>query len=172
MEEAKSRYMMVGVFTIPVARKSRELVPLVPGLGEILAKEKVAVEEGDLEGPLLPEVEEGGDDIPGHVDGDPGDMEKWEEMVEPEEVEVRNYTLVEVLLSRNGEAITLAMARMVARLNYLNLEVRRIHSDRAGELASKATSDGAPTEAFSAPIHRAGVRKVKWEWFAGVSRSC
>ena len=92
MEEAKSRYMMVGVFTIPVARKSRELVPLVPGLGEILAKEKVAVEEGDLEGPLLPEVEEGGDDIPGHVDGDPGDMEKWEEMVEPEEVEVRNYT--------------------------------------------------------------------------------
>ena len=116
MEEAKSRYMMVGVFTIPVARKSRELVPLVPGLGEILAKEKVAVEEGDLEGPLLPEVEEGGDDIPGHVNGDPGDMEKWEEMVEPEEVEVRNYTLVEVLSSRNGEAITLAMARMVARL--------------------------------------------------------
>ena len=34
-------------------------------------------------------MEEGGDDIPGHVDGDPGNMEKWEEMVEPEEVEVR-----------------------------------------------------------------------------------
>ena len=59
MEEAKSRYMMVGVFTIPVARKSKELVPLLPGLGEILVKEKVAVEEGDLEGPLLPEWRRG-----------------------------------------------------------------------------------------------------------------
>ena len=102
------------------------------------------MEEGDLEGPLLPEVEEGGDDLPGHVEGDPGDMEKWEEMVEPEEVEVRNYTLVEVLSSRNGEA----------------------------NWPARPTSDGAPTEAFSAPIHRAGTGSPMGVRKVGVSRSC
>ena len=79
-----------------------------------------------------------GEDLPKHEEGDPGDMEKWEELVEPEEVEVRNYTMVEPLASRQGHQLLGALARMVARLNYLNLPVRRVHSDRAGELASKA----------------------------------
>ena len=51
-------------------------------------------------------------------------MEKWEELVEPEEVEVRNYTMVEPLASRQGHQLLGALARMVARLNYLNLPVR------------------------------------------------
>ena len=136
LDEPKSRYFMVGVFTVPVYRKGKEVVGLAPGMDKVLSKEPGALELEVGEGELLPEVD--GEDLPKHEEGDPGDMEKWEELVEPEEVEVRNYTMVEPLASRQGHQLLGAVARMVARLNYLNLPVRRVHSDRAGELASKA----------------------------------
>ena len=53
-----------------------------------------------------------------------------------EGVEVRNFTLLEVLPNRHGPALIEALSRMIAKLKYLGLEVRRVHSDAAGELRS------------------------------------
>ena len=65
------------------------------------------------------------------------DLEKWMALVESDkEVKVRNYTLVEIVESRKGPVVMAAIARMVARLRYLGFPMRRIHSDRAGELRS------------------------------------
>ena len=78
-------------------------------------------------------------------------MEKWEELVELEEVEVRNYTMVEPLASRQGHQLLGALARMVARLNYLNLPVRRVHSGgRAGQEgdAQMVLAPGNPADLY------------------------
>ena len=129
---------MVGVFTIPVSKKRKELIPLAPGMDEVLKKElKPLVEVADGE-ELLPVVDPDVEGLPKHKEGEPGDVKEWEELIQPEEVEVQNCTMVDVLPDCKGQNLLAAAARMVARLNYLGLEVRRIHSDRAGELASKA----------------------------------
>ena len=70
----------------------------------------------DVEGPLLPELE--GEELE----------------VESQDVLIKNYTLVETLTSRHASELKSGIARMVARLKYLGMEVRRIHSDAAGEM--------------------------------------
>ena len=49
-------------------------------------------------------------------------------------MEIQNYTMVETLSSRQGLEVRSALARMVARLKYLGLDVRRVHSDGAAEM--------------------------------------
>ena len=60
-------------------RKGKEVVGLAPGMDKVLSKEPGALELEVGEGELLPEVD--GEDLPKHEEGDPGDMEKWEELV-------------------------------------------------------------------------------------------
>ena len=62
-------------------------------------------------------------------------LEEWERLeVEAEDVAVMNYTLVETLTSRQGSELKAGLARMLARLKYLGMEVRRVHSDGAAEM--------------------------------------
>ena len=66
-------------------------------------------------------------------------MKEWESLVEAEQgVEVRNFTLLEILPDRRAASTINAVARMVAKLTYLGLPVRRLRSDRAAELTSAA----------------------------------
>ena len=60
--------------------------------------------------------------------------------VEAEDVAVMNYTLVETLTSRQGAELKAALARTLARLKYLGMEVRRVHSDGVAEMLG--SSDG------------------------------
>lgn len=64
---------------------------------------------------------------------------KWEgdHVEENKEAVIRQCTMVQVLPNRTGTVMVTALARMTARLAYLGFPVRRIHSDRAGELGSK-----------------------------------
>eukprot|EP00913_Durusdinium_trenchii_P016583 g15588.t1 len=127
----KSKYFLVGVYAIPVKKNADGMVPLPQ---EILDALKVMEEP--------PEEEEGGDLLPRaepedvqQSDGDPKVLEEWERLeVEAEEVSVMNYTLVETLTSRQGPEMKAALARMLARLKYLGMEVRRVHSDGAAEM--------------------------------------
>lgn len=68
-------------------------------------------------------------------EGDPRLLDEWERLeVEAEEVEIQNYTMVETLTTRHVSEVKSCLARMVARLKYLGLDVRRVHSDAAGEM--------------------------------------
>lgn len=68
-------------------------------------------------------------------EGDPRLLDEWERLeVEAEEVEIQNYTMVETLTARHVSEVKSCLARMVARLKYLGLDVRRVHSDAAGEM--------------------------------------
>ena len=84
------------------------------------------------EEPLVPEVQ---GEVEEAKEGDPKRLEEWERLeVEAEDVIIRNYTMVETLTSRQGADLKAALARMVARLKYLGMEVRRVHSDAAAEM--------------------------------------
>ena len=72
-------------------RKGKEVVGLVPGMDKVLSKEPGALELEVGEGELLPEV--GGEDLPKML------KVTRQGLVEPEEVEVRNYAMV---TSRHG----------------------------------------------------------------------
>lgn len=82
---------------------------------------------------LLPEAEP--EEIPGD-EGDPKVLEEWERLeVESEDVAVMiSYTMVDTLTSRHATELRAGLARMLARLKYLGMEVRRVHSDGAGEM--------------------------------------
>ena len=68
-------------------------------------------------------------------EGDEKAFEEWLRLeVEVEEVEIQNYTMVETLTSRQGGEVKACLPRMIARLKYLGLDVRRVHSDGAGEM--------------------------------------
>ena len=132
------RYFMVGVFTLPVTVEAKKVISLAPGLKETLGGGHVLEEEpaGGME-TLSPEMEPEERDIQRRGDDLQG-LEEWyrEEVAEEEGVEVRNFTLLEVLPNRHAPALVEALSRMIAKLKYLGLEVRRVHSDAAGELRS------------------------------------
>ena len=84
------------------------------------------------EDPLLPEAQPEEVEV---KEGDPKRMEEWERLeVESEAVVIKNYTMVETLTSRQGAELKGGLARMVACLKYLGMEVRRVHSDGAAEM--------------------------------------
>ena len=121
----KARYFLVGVYAIPVTRTASGDDPLPQSMVEALASEPP-------DDPLLPEVQAGDSEI---KEVDPKRLEEWERLeVESEDVIIKTYTMVETLTSRQGAELKAALARMVARLKYLGVEVRRIHSDGAAEM--------------------------------------
>ena len=129
----KSRYFLVGVYAIPVKKNAEGAIPLPQSIVQALDSLEEPTEEAPEE-PLLPEVE--AEDVEMKV-GDGRDLEEWERLeVESEEVAIRNYTMVETLTSRHGPEIKAGLARMIARLKYLGMEVRRVHSDSAREMWS------------------------------------
>ena len=141
-QRIKAKYFMVGVYTIPVRKEGGKVNALAPSLKDVLAGEHLVDADPDALPddwqPLEGDAYAGGDD-PGAMRPEKASalLEEWERLeVEAEDVEVRNYTLVECLKSRHHTEVVSAMARMVARLKYLGLEVRRIHSDAAQEMLS------------------------------------
>ena len=130
-----SKYFMVGVFSIPVQAGGGNVKPLVEGPKEGVGDADGSDAGGD--GELLPAVldrPEEGDRASGE---DPGQVDEWRRLMEVSDtVEVRNYTLVETLPSRQSTELLGALARMVARLRYLGMDVRRVHSDGAAEMRS------------------------------------
>ena len=52
--------------------------------------------------------------------------------------ETSKYLVVEVLENRGGPAVVEAIGRIAAKLDFLGLPVKRLHSDRAGEYQSRA----------------------------------
>ena len=127
----KSRYFLVGVYAIPVRKTADGEDPLLQSMVDALAPQEE--DQGDHEGDqLLPEALE--EEVE-YREGDAKRLEEWERLeVEAEEVIIRNYTLVETLSSRQGSELKAGMARMIARLKYLGMEVRRVHSDGAAEM--------------------------------------
>lgn len=132
--------MLVGVFTLPVSKKSGEYNLESPEACKVLRDEGIGVSDGDVD-ELLPRedgegiAEEGAQPIRPE-DQDALDSWESENVEENTEVEIRN-SILEILPNRGGGHMIAALAKMVARLTYLGLPVRRIHSDRAGELGSK-----------------------------------
>ena len=137
-ECTKAKYFLTGVFTIPIVKKGKEVNCLAPGIEDVLVKEKKPDAEIPDDEPLAPEVL--AEDAPREEGEDLSQDREWEELVEvreDEEIEVRNYTMVEVLPNKKTDEVTAAIARMVARLKYLGLEPRRVHSDRAREMSNR-----------------------------------
>lgn len=129
----KSRYFMVGVFAIPVKKKNGEVAPLPLRMEEMLGEKSLDEEDPPQEEmqPILVEEEVE------KKEGDEKAFEEWLRLeVEAEDVEIQNYTMVETLSSRQGAEVKACLARMIARLKYLGLDVRRVHSDGAAEMQS------------------------------------
>ena len=127
----KSRYFLVGVYAIPVRRSAEGEHPLPESMVEALSP-KEDVKEVSPEEELLPERQE--EEVEDR-EGDPTGVEEWKRLeVEAEDVIIRNYTMVETLTSRYAPELKAGLARMIARLKYLGMEVRRVHSDAAGEM--------------------------------------
>ena len=86
----------------------------------------------------LPEEEEGDGLDPGDGVEVADDGEEWLKKVEAEEdFEVRQLTLVEIVKSWASANLMEAVARMVTKLRYYGLPVKRLHSDRAREFTAK-----------------------------------
>eukprot|EP00913_Durusdinium_trenchii_P001700 g1572.t1 len=129
----KSRYFMVGVFSIPVRKVEGRVAPLPLSLEETKGApangEELALEE------LVPALEEVEPEDPDIKAEDIKEMDEWEKLeVDAEDIEIQNYTMVETLESRQAAEVKMCLARMIARLKYLGLDVRRVHSDAAGEM--------------------------------------
>ena len=120
----KARYFLVGVYAIPVRRTALGDEPLPQSMVEALAGADTSPPEPP-DDPLLPEVQAEDNEI---KEVDP------KRLVESEDMIIKDYTMVEILTSRQGAELKTALARMVARLKYLGMEVRRIHSDGAAEM--------------------------------------
>eukprot|EP00913_Durusdinium_trenchii_P004009 g3713.t1 len=126
----KGRYLLVGVYLAPVTKDGQSLIP-------INEEDELPGALGD--GPELTVVEteeEGGlrEEWPG-LD----DEKAWMEKVEAErDFQVKQILVVEVLENRGGPAVVEAVGRMAAKLDFLGLPVKRLHSDRAGEYQSRA----------------------------------
>ena len=125
----KGRYLLVGVYLAPVTKEGQSLIPIneeeeLPGAGEN-SPELQVVEDEENEG-----VRE---EWPG-LD----DEEAWLEKVEAEsDFQVKQILVVEILENRGGPAVVEAVGRMAAKLDFLGLPVKRLHSDRAGEYQSR-----------------------------------
>ena len=141
-----ARYFVTAVFTVPVKKDGATVSVLAPGLAEMLKEEGVdpedpegggaaAVADGEVEDRLPWDEEEGAEEGEREPQEDPERaLMEWERLeVESREVEVRNLTLVECAASKKGPEVTAVLARLVAKLQYLGLPVRRVHSDAARE---------------------------------------
>ena len=127
----KSKYFLVGVYAIPVRKNADGTIPLPQSMLDALKVMETPEEEAKDE-VLLPEEE--AEEVPVQ-EGDQKALEEWERLeVEAEDVAVMNYIVVETLTSRQGPELKAGLARMLARLKYLGMEVRRVHSDGAGEM--------------------------------------
>ena len=129
----KAKYFMAGVFSIPVRKVEGKITALPLSLEETLgAHDEGGEPEGEellpaWEGETLEEAETKEEDAKG--------LEEWKRLeVEAEEIAIQNYTMVETLASRNVAEVKTCLARVIARLKYLGLDVRRVHSDAAGEM--------------------------------------
>ena len=93
-------------------------------------------EEGGSEDPLELQVDDSAESPKDETeDGD----EKWKALIEREEnFVIKQLTFMEILPGRRGASILEGASRIYNRLRYLNLPLRRLHSDRAGELRSKS----------------------------------
>ena len=121
-----AKYFLVGTFTVPVTKDGKSLMKDEPPVEE----------EEDPEGEEL-EVEEAEEEEENQEAED--QAEEWLKKVEEEEdFEVRHLTLAEPIGDRHSSHLVRAVARMVTKLRYLGLPVRRLHSDRAGEMTSIA----------------------------------
>ena len=113
----------------------------------------------DLEGGIFndpPEEDPIGDDHQGDQEVDPleveddpqeespkdekdDDSQKWKDLIQEEQnFKVSQLTFMEILPDRRAASILEGVSRIYTRLRYLNLPLRRLHSDRAGELRSKS----------------------------------
>ena len=129
----KAKYFMVGVFSIPVKKVDGKVTPLPLGLEE--AKGVPVEDEEPKPEELVPVLEEVEPEVHEERAEDVKAMEEWEKLeVEAEDIEIQNYTMVETLESRQVAEVKMCLARMIARLKYLGLDVRRVHSDAAGEM--------------------------------------
>ena len=132
-KKGKAKYFMVGVFSIPVRKVEGKITSLPLSLEEKLGVRDDVKEPDEEE--LLPAVQEEEPEEAESREADVRDMEEWVRLeVEAEDIEVQNYTMVETLESRKVAEVKGCLARMIARLKYLGLEVRRVHSDAAGEM--------------------------------------
>lgn len=122
--------MLAGVFTVPVKSDGGLLCPIPPDLAPVIKRE---LRCGDMEEEELLQVVEEDPSEEVVVEAPKDDMDKWEDELplrqDGEKVEVRNYTMVEILDSRKGSSIVNALNRMAARLGYLGFGIRRLHSD-------------------------------------------
>lgn len=126
----KGWYLLVGVYLVPVTKEGQSLIP-------IHEEDELLGAEGD--GPELTMVAEEGDDHGGEERW-PGldDEKEWLSKIEQEqEFQVKQVTFAEVLENSGAAAVLEAVGRMAAKLNFLGLPLKRLHSDRAGEYQSK-----------------------------------
>ena len=126
----KGRYLLVGVYLAPVTKDGQSLIP-------INEEDELPGALGD--GPELMVVET--EEEAGVREEWPGldDEKAWLEKVEAErDFQVKQILVVEVLENRGGPAVVEAIGRMAAKLDFLGLPVKRLHSDRAGEYQSRA----------------------------------
>ena len=122
-----------------------EDVPFFPEIEHLSAEECA---EGALSPDARPEpdggeaeIEEEGGKKDGGEGEDGGQIKEWEDQIDPtKKVYVKNFTLTEILSSRTSTSVLAALNRMVAKLTYLGFSARRLHSDRAAELSSKAVT--------------------------------
>ena len=108
-ECTKAKYFLTGVFTIPIVKKGKEVNCLAPGIEDVLVKEKRPDAEIPDDEPLAPEVL--AEDAPREEGEDRSQDREWGEFVEvreDEEIEVRNYTMVEVLPNKKTDEVTAA----------------------------------------------------------------
>ena len=90
------------------------------------------------------------------------DEEEWLKKIEEEEgFEIRHLTLLEPLENRQATNLVEAVARITTKLKYLGLPVRRLHSDRAGELTSTQLRCWCKERGIIQDIHRRGRMEVE-----------
>ena len=127
----KGRYLLVGVYLAPVTKDGQSLIP-------INEEDELAGALGD--GPELTVVETEEKGGVREVWPGLGDEKAWLEKVEAEsDFQVKQVLVVEVLENRGGPAVVEAIGRMAAKLGFLGLPVKRLHSDRAGDAATGAS---------------------------------
>ena len=138
-EIKNARYMVIGVFTVPAFADGKACLKASPKEEDILAGEGAALPE-EIEELFVAEEEEH-HDPPEDQQEDDGNiwLAKVEDSIEEQELrgrefEVRNYTMVEIVADRSLGEVQYALAKMVAKLNYLGFPVRRLH--RAAEFTS------------------------------------
>ena len=121
-EIKNARYMMIGVFTVPVFADGKACLKASPKEEDILAGEGAVLPE-EVEELFVAEEEEH-PDPPEDQQEDDGNiwLAKVEDSIEEQELrgkefEVRNYTMVEIVADRSLGEVQYALAKMVAKLN-------------------------------------------------------